>query len=113
MGDYVEVRRAEVKPARRLVLAPAHKNLRLSGSGEALRRTLYQRPLVAGDVLSTSVYRRPPTAERGLFPEDIFRMFFEQPAYGLQEIRRLYVPSGRPAHKRWLKSLDCSWPPLG
>jgi len=49
MGDYVEVRRAEARPARRIVLAPAQKNLRLSGSGEALRRTLYQRPLVAGD----------------------------------------------------------------
>jgi transitional endoplasmic reticulum ATPase len=39
MGDYVEVRRAEVRPARRVVLAPAQKNLRLGGSGETLRRT--------------------------------------------------------------------------
>jgi transitional endoplasmic reticulum ATPase len=87
MGDYVEVRRAEVRPARRVSLAPAQKNLRLSGSGEALRRTLYQRPLVAGDVISTSVYRRSRTIERGLFPEDLFRTFFEQPSFGLQEIR--------------------------
>jgi hypothetical protein len=68
MGDYVEVRRAEARPARRVVLAPAQKNLRLSGSGEALRRTLYQRPLVAGDVISTSVYCRTPTVERGFVP---------------------------------------------
>src|SRR5262245_8592121 len=40
MGDTVEVRKAEVKPARRVVLAPAQKNLRLQGSGEALRRPL-------------------------------------------------------------------------
>jgi transitional endoplasmic reticulum ATPase len=95
MGDYVEVRRAEVRPARRVVLAPAQKNLRLTGSGEALRRTLHQRPLVAGDVISTSVYHRSPSIERGLFPEDIFRTFFAQPAYGLQEIR-LVVTSTTP-----------------
>jgi len=63
MGDYLEVRRAEPRPARRIVLAPAKKNLRLSGSGEALRRTLYQRPLVAGDdkieSLSPTARRRP------------------------------------------------------
>ena len=47
MGDYVEVRRAEVRPARRVVLAPAQKNFRLTGPGEALCRTLFQRPLVA------------------------------------------------------------------
>ncbi|HXH11064.1 MAG TPA: CDC48 family AAA ATPase [Alphaproteobacteria bacterium] len=97
MGDYVEVRRAEARPARRIVLAPAQKNLRLSGSGEALRRTLYQRPLVAGDVVSTSVYHRSPAVESGLFPEAFFRTFFEQPAYGLQEIRLVVtstVPRG-------------------
>ncbi len=98
MGDTVEVRRADVKPARRVVLAPAHPNLRLQGSGEALRKTLFQRPLVAGDVVSTSVYHRPPAAlgGPGVMPEDIIRHFFEQQsAYGLQEIR-LVVTSTAP-----------------
>ncbi|HEY8505980.1 MAG TPA: CDC48 family AAA ATPase [Gemmataceae bacterium] len=95
MGDTVEVRKAEVKPARRVVLAPAQKNLRLAGSGEALRRTLLGRPLVAGDVISTSVYHRTPGTERSPFPEDFFRTFFGQPAYGLQEIR-LSVTSTAP-----------------
>ena len=96
IGDMVEVQRAEAKPARRLVLAPASQNLRLAGSGEMLRRTLYQRPLVAGDIISTSVYRRTAgPADGNLFPEDIFRIFFEQPAFGLQEIR-LRVVSTQP-----------------
>ncbi len=88
IGDMVEVRAADVKPARRVTLAPAQKNLRLMGSGAALARTLFGRPLVAGDVVSTSIYQRtasPP--DGGLFPEDIFRTFFDLPAYGLQEIR--------------------------
>ena len=96
IGDHVEIRRAEVKPARRVELAPAQPNIRLGGSGDMLRRTLQGRPLVTGDVVSTSVYRRSATApESGMFPEDIFRMFFEQPAFGLQEIR-LRVVSTQP-----------------
>lgn len=96
IGDQVELKRAEPQPARRIQLAPAQKNLRLAGSGEALRRTLFQRPLVVGDLVSTSVYHRAPggpgapgapAGPGGRFPDDIFRMFFEQPAYGLQEIR--------------------------
>jgi transitional endoplasmic reticulum ATPase len=93
IGDYVEVRRADAKPARRVVVAPTQKNLRLVGSGDALRRTLYQRMLVAADIVSTSVYQRsresPP--ERGMFPDELFRAYFGQPAYGLQEIRLCVV----------------------
>jgi transitional endoplasmic reticulum ATPase len=88
IGDHLEVRRAEARPARRVQLAPAQKNLRLVGSGELLRRTLFQRPLVAGDVISTSIYQRQAAgAERRNIPDDLFRMFFEQPAFGLQEIK--------------------------
>src|SRR3546814_5027250 len=57
-GDFVEIRKAEAKPATRVVFAPAQKNLRLQGSSEALRRTFGMRPLVAGDVVSTSGQQR-------------------------------------------------------
>jgi transitional endoplasmic reticulum ATPase len=86
IGDHVGVRVAETRPARRIQLAPAQKNLRLVGSGEMLRRTLFQRPLVAGDIISTSIYQRNQMQPGGV-PDDLFRMFFEQPAFGLQEIR--------------------------
>ena len=92
IGDQVEIRPADLKPARRVQLAPAQKNLRLVGSGDMLRRTLFQRPLVAGDVISTSIYQRSAAGnmnagQAGGIPEDLFRMFFDQPAFGLQEIR--------------------------
>src|SRR5690606_11762189 len=92
MGDHVEVRRADVKPARRISIAPAQKNVRLSGSPELLRRTLFRRPLVAGDVVSTAVYQRTqaPTGT-GRQQEDVFRTFFQQPAFALQEIRLVVV----------------------
>ncbi|HET6567688.1 MAG TPA: CDC48 family AAA ATPase [Rhodothermales bacterium] len=88
ISDYVEVRPADVRPAKRVTLAPAQKNLRLQGSGQALLRTLFQRPLVAGDVVSTSVYHRQAAElDPNLFPDAVFRTFLQQRNYGLQEIR--------------------------
>src|SRR5690349_666149 len=88
IGDSIDVKKADPKPARRVQLAPAQKNLRLVGSGEMLRRTLFQRPLAAGDVISTSIYQRNQVGQgQAGMPDDLFRMFFEQPAFGLQEIR--------------------------
>jgi transitional endoplasmic reticulum ATPase len=87
IGEHVGIKTADTKPARRIQLAPAQKNLRLVGSGEMLRRTLFQRPLVAGDIISTSIYQRNQMQQPGNVPDDLFRMFFEQPAFGLQEIR--------------------------
>ena len=78
----------EVRPATRIVLAPAQKNLRLQGSGDALRRTFYRRPLTAGDVISTSVHS--PRAMDPRLPEEL-RGMVNIPAYGLQEIRLVVV----------------------
>jgi transitional endoplasmic reticulum ATPase len=92
LGEYVTVRPADVRPARRITIAPAHKNVRLSGSPELLRRTLFRRPLSAGDVISTAVYQRtlsPSAPDR--YPEDVFRTFLQQPAFALQEIRLVVV----------------------
>jgi transitional endoplasmic reticulum ATPase len=97
IGDHVEIRPAEVQPAETVTIAPAQKNMRLQGSGRQLLRTLYQRPLTTGDLISTSVYQQRPGMDRGQFPEDIFRSFFQQRAFGLQEIRLVVTntsPSG-------------------
>jgi transitional endoplasmic reticulum ATPase len=94
IGDSVDVKKGDPKPARRVQLAPAQKNLRLVGSGEMLRRTLFQRPLVQGDVISTSIYQKNQVGQgQPGMPDDLFRMFFEQPAFGLQEIRLRVVSS--------------------
>ena len=87
-GDHVEVRKAEVRPATKVVLAPAQKNLVLQGSGDALKRTFLGRPMVSGDVVSTSVQQsaRDPRA-----PEPMLRELLNLPTYGLQEIRLVVV----------------------
>jgi transitional endoplasmic reticulum ATPase len=89
-GDAIEVRPADARPAKRVTMAPAQKNLRLHGSGDALRRTFLRRPLTAGDIVSTSVYHRARPSARGA-ADDAFRSMFEAPAYGLQEIRLVVV----------------------
>jgi transitional endoplasmic reticulum ATPase len=91
LGDHVEVRRAEARPAQRVVVAPSQKNLQLSGNGQALLRTLLGRAVAAGDLISTSVYHQHPGVEAGPFPEEIMRAFFQQRAFGLQEIRLTVV----------------------
>ena len=80
-GEFVEIRRADPKPATRVVFAPAQKSLRLQGSGEALKRTFAGRPLCQGDTVATVAQQRvadiPPQVARHL----------RAPAYALQEIR--------------------------
>jgi transitional endoplasmic reticulum ATPase len=95
IGDRVDITPAEPKPAKTVTVAPAQQDIRLRGSGQALLRTLVQRPLVSGDVVSTSVYRQTPDMDQNLFPESVFRRFFEQRNYGLREIR-LMVTSTQP-----------------
>jgi transitional endoplasmic reticulum ATPase len=96
IGDQVKVQPASVKSAKKVVLAPSQKNVRLQGTGEALRRTLLNRPLVAGNIISTSVYQRTLEGpESDAFSSDLFRSFFDQPAFALQELR-LVVTSTTP-----------------
>ncbi|MBS0502780.1 MAG: CDC48 family AAA ATPase [Proteobacteria bacterium] len=88
-GDMVELRKAESRPATRVVFAPAQENLRLQGSSEALKRTFYGRPLTAGDIVATAGQQR---VAQGDMPPELRRML-AAPAYALQEIRLAVVSS--------------------
>ena len=59
-GDFVEVRKAESKPATRVVFAPAQNNVRLQGSAEALKRSFEGRPLLRRRYRR---HRRPPAGQ--------------------------------------------------
>ena len=84
-GDQVEVRRADPKPATRVVFAPAQDNLRLQGSSNALKRTFFGRPLCQGDVVATTGHQRVAN-----MPPNVQRMM-NAPAYALQEVRLVVV----------------------
>ncbi len=86
-GDYVEIRKAESKPAQRVVFAPAQKNLRLQGSAHALKRSFGMKPHTAGDVVATTGQQQLP---RGEIPPEL-RQMLTAPAFALQEIRLVVV----------------------
>jgi transitional endoplasmic reticulum ATPase len=86
-GDFVEVRKAASTPAQRVVLAPAQQNLRLQGSGEALKRSFGMRPLTEGDVVATTGQQR---MDHGNMPPAL-RTMLNAPAFSLQEIRLTVV----------------------
>ncbi|MFL6745625.1 MAG: AAA family ATPase, partial [Sphingomicrobium sp.] len=85
-GDFVEVRKAESKPATRVVFAPAQPNVRLQGSSDALKRTFSGRPLTEGDTVSTVGHQRVNAD----MPENI-RQMLNAPAFALQELRLVAV----------------------
>jgi transitional endoplasmic reticulum ATPase len=85
-GDFVEIREAESKPAKRVVLAPAQDNLRLHGSSEALKRTFAGRPLTEGDIVATQGHQRVNAD----MPEEVRKML-SAPAFALQEVRLAVV----------------------
>jgi transitional endoplasmic reticulum ATPase len=89
-GDFVEVRKAESKPATRVVFAPAQPNVRLQGSADALKRTFSGRPLVEGDTVATTGHQRINAD----MPDNI-RQLLNAPAFALQELK-LVVASAAP-----------------
>src|SRR6476469_8634267 len=89
-GDFVEVRKAESKPATRVVFAPAQPNVRLQGSADALKRTFARRPLTQRDTVATTGHQRINAD----MPDHI-RQLLDAPAYALQELR-LVVTSASP-----------------
>ena len=84
-GEHVTIRRAEARPATRVVFAPAVREMRLQGPAQALQRNFFRKPLVAGDVVATTgqqpVQNMPPEVRR----------MFNAPAYALTQIRLTVV----------------------
>ena len=84
-GEHVTIRKAESKPASRVVFAPAQREMRLQGPTQALKRNFFRRPLVAGDLVAT--HGQQPVQD---LPPQIMRMF-NAPAYALTQIRLTVV----------------------
>ncbi|WP_159980730.1 MULTISPECIES: CDC48 family AAA ATPase [unclassified Novosphingobium] len=80
-GDHVVVRKAESRPAQRVVFAPAQKDMRLQGPAAALKRNFFGRPMVQGDLVATTGQQQVAD-----IPPQLSRMF-NTPAYALTQIR--------------------------
>lgn len=80
-GEHVTLRKAESRPASRVVFAPAQREMRLQGPSEALKRNFFRKPVVAGDLVAT--HGQQPVRD---VPPEVMRMFGAQP-YALTQIR--------------------------
>ncbi|WP_230279882.1 CDC48 family AAA ATPase [Croceicoccus sp. Ery15] len=80
-GEHVIVRKAESRPATRVVFAPAQREMRLQGPPQALKRNFFGRPLTQGDLVATRGQQRVQD-----MPPEVARMF-NAPAFALTQIR--------------------------
>ncbi|MFN4133509.1 MAG: AAA family ATPase, partial [Candidatus Hadarchaeales archaeon] len=98
IGEKVSVRKADVKEAKKVVLAPADPNIKAMVSEEILHRNLLGRPLVKGDLVSPTPPEEPMELGGDIF-EEFFGGVFGRMAvpFGLGEVKFLVVntsPSG-------------------
>ena len=99
IGQYVEVKKAAWSEAKHVTLAPVIQGMQIFAPGDVLTRVFNGRPLIKGDVISTTSVRKPPSDSIGgretMF-EELFRGFLGAQAFGLGEIK-LRVVSTSPA----------------
>jgi len=74
VGEYVKIRKADAKEARRVAIAPAEKGMIIHISPNLLKQNIYMRPVRKGDIIVPS-----PVVRRrggGNFLEEFFGMDF-------------------------------------
>ena len=95
IGEYVEVRKAEWKEAKKVTLAPVIQNIHIYAPSDSLRAIFYNRTVSKGDIISTTSVRRP---KESLGRDAMFEQMFEGmfPAFGLGEIKLQVVSTTPP-----------------
>ena len=89
IGQYVEIKKAPWSEAKHVTLAPVTQGMQIFAPGDVLTKVFHGRPIVKGDVISTTSIRKPPSDSFGretMF-EEIFRGFLGAQAFGLGEIK--------------------------
>jgi len=96
IGEYVFVKAADIKEAKRVVIAPAQKGVMVRGHPSAFRRSLLGRAVMKGDLISMggAQSRRQTLADSPF--GDIFNMFGEDMlsgfgSFGLSRIKFIVV----------------------
>src|SRR5512136_333105 len=90
IGQYVEIKKAVWSEAKHVTLAPVTQGMQIFAPGDVLTKVFNGRPLIRGDVISTTSVRKPPSdsiGSRETMFEEIFRGFLGAQAFGLGEIK--------------------------
>ncbi len=96
IGEYVEVRKAEWKEAKKVTLSPVIQNIHIYAPSESLRAIFHNRTVSKGDIISTTSVRKPrETLGSDVMFEQIFQGMF--PSFGLGEIKLQVVATTPPS----------------
>ncbi len=88
LGDHVEISKAKWTDAKKVVLTPVQKGIRIYASPDSLQASFLNRPVAQGDIVSTSTYNPPSQSfNSNLMFEEFFRDFFSNPSLGLGEVK--------------------------
>ena len=91
IGEIVAVRKAEVKPATKISIAPAHKGIMIKASPELFKQGLLGKAIVKGDIVSLGRARRRVDLHSGDI-RDVFSMMESQFAgFGFGDIKFVVV----------------------
>jgi len=83
IGELVRVRKADVKEAKKIVIAPAKKGVMIRASPQIFKQGLLGRSVVKGDIVSLGGTRRRRTAMAdNPFFDDVFSALFEESSLG-------------------------------
>jgi len=99
IGEHVIVRKAEVKPAKSVTIAPAQRGISLQfigeGSTEGLKHSLLGRAVISGDIISLGGTRRRRRTFTGSPFEEIFEHLLDESfsfgSFGLGRINFVVV----------------------
>jgi transitional endoplasmic reticulum ATPase len=87
VGENVTVRKAQIKEAKNVTLAPAQKGIIIQISPSLIKQNIFYRPVTQGDIIVPSpVVKKEKRDELGT---DMFRDFF---GFGLEDF--FYMPTG-------------------
>lgn len=88
IGEKAKIRKAEVREADKVTIAPAGQQIQIMGGGEVFKRNLYGRPLSKNDVITIGSGKTQRPSMPGLFGgsiEDIFQQMSS--SFGLGELK--------------------------
>ncbi len=92
IGEKVTVKKADVKEAERITIAPTDKNIRIQGGGRALKRSLLGRPASKGDLITPTGFQQKVQWGADSIISQFFGDMFKEASpssssFGLGEIR--------------------------
>ncbi|GAI25360.1 unnamed protein product, partial [marine sediment metagenome] len=88
IGEKVIVRKASVKEAKRITIAPTDPRVRFMASGGVIKRNLLGRPLTKGDLITPTPPQEPVRMGGDLFEEFFGGIFGEMALpFGFDEVK--------------------------